>query len=148
MTSKTFSQSKEQALANRKWLVIDAAGIPVGRLATKIAFCLRGKHKPTYTPHVDGGDFVVVINAAKVRLTGRKRDQKKYYHHTGYVGGLKVETAGEALKKHPERVIEHAVFGMLPKGALGHQIQKKLKVYPSSDHPHIAQNPTLMKIES
>lgn len=125
----------------RKWYVIDATGWRVGRLATHIAMILRGKHKPEYTPHVDTGDFVIVVNADKVVLTGRKLDQKKYYRHSGYPGGLKVTTARTLLKTHPERVLYFAVRGMLPHNSLGRQQLKKLHVYAGPEHPHAAQKP-------
>ncbi len=139
MTTKFLS--KEQALAERKWVLVDADGQTLGRLATKIAGILRGKNKASFTPHVDCGDFVVVLNAAKVKLTGNKLEKKKYHHHTLYPGGLKTETAGQALERHPDRLIHSAVKGMLPKGPLGRALQTKLKVYEGAEHPHIAQNP-------
>ncbi len=123
------------------WFVIDAEGETLGRLATRIATALRGKHKPTFTPHVDTGDFVVVINAEKVKLTGRKLDQKFYYSYSGHPGGLRARSAREVLSKHPERVLEHAVKGMLPKNRLSRQVIKKLKIYAGSEHPHAAQQP-------
>jgi len=125
----------------KKWVLIDAEGLVVGRLASVIATRLRGKHKPTYTPHLDTGDYVVVINADKVRLSGNKADQKTYFKHTGYMGGEKFIPFREMLAKHPERVIELAVKGMLPKNTLGRQMRKKLKVYAGGEHPHQAQNP-------
>ena len=128
---------------DHQWHLVDADGVALGRLASKIAQIIRGKHKPTFAPHMDGGDFVVVINAEKVRLTGNKREQKLYFRHTGYMGHEKFTKAGTLLDTHPERVIEKAVFGMLPKGALGKQVlRKKLKVYAGPDHPHQGQNPT------
>lgn len=124
------------------WHVVDADGLVLGRLASKIAQIIRGKHKPTFTPHMDGGDFVVVINAEKVRLTGRKMEQKQYFRHTGYIGNEKFTPVAKMLETHPERVIEKAVFGMLPKGTLGRQVlRKKLKVYAGPRHPHEAQRP-------
>ncbi len=124
------------------WHVVDADGLVLGRLASKIAQIIRGKHKPTFTPHMDGGDFVVVINAEKVRLTGRKMEQKQYFRHTGYIGNEKFTPVAKMLQTHPERVIEKAVFGMLPKGTLGRQVlRKKLKVYAGPRHPHEAQRP-------
>ena len=131
----------------REWYVVDATDLTLGRLATQIASVLRGKHKPEYTPHEDVGDFVVVINAEKVQVTGRKLDQKMYYHHTGYPGGIKSITLRKQLQKHPERVIEHAVKGMLPHGPLGRRQLKKLKVYAGSEHPHQAQLPKPMPID-
>jgi len=125
----------------RDWVVVDAAGQTLGRLATEVARLLRGKHKPTFTPHLDVGDFVVVINAERVRLTGRKLEQKKYYRHSRYPGSLRTETAREAMEKHPERVIRAAVWGMLPKNRLGRKLLRKLKVYAGPEHPHEAQKP-------
>ena len=127
--------------ADRKWIVVDAEGKTLGRLSTFIARAIMGKHRPTYTPFADTGDFVVVINAEKVRLTGRKLDQKLYRWHTGYPGGLKEIAAGRVLKEKPERVIEWSVRGMLPKGSLGRRLGMKLKVYAGPDHPHQAQKP-------
>jgi large subunit ribosomal protein L13 len=121
--------------------VVDATGLTLGRLATQIATVLRGKHKPIYSPHVDCGDFVIVVNADKIRVTGRKLDQKFYYRHSGYTGGLKQISLRDQLDKHPERVIRLAVRGMLPKNRLGRQMIKKLKVYASPNHPHQAQQP-------
>lgn len=131
----------------REWLLIDAEDQVLGRVASKAACILRGKHKPTYTPHVDTGDFVVIINADKIRVTGNKLLAKEYYRHSGYPGGLKSETFEEAMQKHPERVIEHAVKGMLPKNTLGRAMAKKLKVYAGAEHPHMAQNPREIKME-
>jgi large subunit ribosomal protein L13 len=125
----------------REWYVVDANGQTLGRLATRIASVLRGKHKPIYTPHVDCGDFVIVVNADKIRVTGRKMDQKLYYRHSGYPGGLKQISLRDQLDRHPDRVIRHAVRGMLPKNRLGRQMIKKLKVYATPDHPHQAQQP-------
>jgi large subunit ribosomal protein L13 len=125
----------------REWHVVDAKGETLGRLATRIARILCGKHKPNYSPAVDMGDYVIVVNAEKVRVTGRKLDQKVYYRHSGYPGGLKEISLRDQLTKHPTRVIEHAVRGMLPKGRLGRQMFKKLKVYAGPDHPHQAQKP-------
>ena len=132
----------------RNWYLIDAEGAILGRLATQIAMILRGKNKPQYTPHVDTGDFVIVINADKVQLTGNKANTKTYYHHTGYNGGLKAETFRQAMEKHPERVIERAVRGMLPKTTLGRQQLRKLKVYAGTEHPHAAQNPVKIELEA
>ena len=131
----------------REWLLIDAQDQVLGRVASKAAHILRGKHKPTYTPHVDTGDFVVIINADKIRVTGKKLTDKEYYRHSGYPGGLKCETFEEAMEKHPERVIEHAVKGMLPKNTLGRAMAKKLKVYAGAEHPHMAQQPREIKME-
>ena len=126
----------------RNWVLIDAEGATLGRLATKAAMILRGKNKPQYTPNADTGDFVVIVNADKVVLTGNKADQKRYWRYSGYLGGLKFESFREAMAKHPERVIEHAVKGMLPKTTLGRVQGMKLKVYAGPEHPHTAQNPT------
>lgn len=131
----------------REWLLVDAEDMVLGRLATQVAQILKGKTKPTYTPHVDVGDFVVVINADKVRLTGKKADQKNYYSHSGYQGGLKETSFKEMLAKHPERIIEKAVKGMLPKNTLGRAMGMKLKVYAGSEHPHAAQNPRKIELE-
>ncbi len=125
----------------RKWYVVDATDQTLGRLATQIATILRGKHKPEYTPHEDVGDFVVVVNAEKVHVTGRKLEQKKYYRHTGYPGGIREISLGRQLQLHPERVIEHAVKGMLPRGPLGRRQLRKLRVYEGAEHPHEAQQP-------
>ncbi|MFC0212790.1 50S ribosomal protein L13 [Paenibacillus chartarius] len=130
----------------RKWLVVDAAGQTLGRLASEVAALIRGKHKPEFTPHVDTGDFVVVINAEKIVLTGKKLQQKKYYRHSGYPGGLRTTTAQEMLNTKPERIIELAVHGMLPKNKLGHQMQTKLKVYAGAEHPHAAQQPVAWEL--
>jgi large subunit ribosomal protein L13 len=125
----------------REWVVMDASDQVLGRFATEVARFLRGKHKPEFTPHLDTGDFVVVINAEKVRLTGAKMDDKIYYRHSGRPGNLKSETARERITKYPERVIQAAVWGMLPKNRLGRKLLKKLKVYPGPEHPHQAQQP-------
>lgn len=129
------------AVIERKWYVVDAAGCTLGRLASEIAKVLRGKNKPTYTPHIDTGDYVIVVNAEKIDVTGRKLDQKMYYSHSDYVGGLKETTLREMLAKKPEKVIELAVKGMLPKGPLGRQMFTKLHVYAGAEHPHAAQKP-------
>jgi large subunit ribosomal protein L13 len=131
----------------REWLLIDATDQVLGRVASVAAQILKGKHKPQYTPHVDTGDFIVVINADKIKVTGAKAADKVYYRHTGYVGGLKSETFEEAMQKHPERVIEHAVKGMLPKNTLGRAMGMKLKVYAGPEHPHAAQKPREIKID-
>jgi large subunit ribosomal protein L13 len=137
---KTFSATP--ADIRHDWHVVDAAGIPLGRLASAVAQLIRGKHKPTFTPHMDGGDFVVVLNAAKVRLTGSKLDKKEYFRHTGYMGHERFTPLRTLLDKHPERVIEKAVFGMLPKNSLSKQrLRHKLKVYAGPVHPHAAQQP-------
>ena len=138
---KTFSLKNTEV--TRDWVVFDASDRVLGRFATKIADKLRGKDKPTFTPHVDGGDFVVVINAEKVKVTGKKSDQKKYYKHSLYPGGLKDKSYQEVLNNNPERIIENAVRGMLPKNKLGKSMFKKLKVYRGSEHPHESQNPTV-----
>jgi len=130
-----------------KWYVIDAEGKTLGRLAAKIATILRGKHKPEYTPNMPVGDYVIVINAAKVKLTGKKLEDKIYTRYSGYQGGLKRIPAGEMLKRHPERVIERAVKGMLPKNRLGRKLYKRLKVYAGPDHPHAAQKPEKLELE-
>jgi large subunit ribosomal protein L13 len=136
------TQSAKPAEVDKRWYVVDATDQVLGRLSTRIATVLRGKHKPSFTPHVDTGDFVVVVNAEKVRLTGRKAEQKVYYRHTGYPGGIKSTTAAKRLAgAHPERVLEDAVRGMLPKNALGRQLVGKLKVYAGPEHPHTAQKP-------
>ena len=131
----------------REWLVIDAEDQVLGRVATKAAQLLKGKHEPQYTPHVDTGDFVIIVNADKIKVTGAKATAKVYYRHTGYVGHLKSETFREAMEKHPTRVIEHAVKGMLPKGTLGRQMFKKLKGYAGPEHPHQAQKPRKIELE-
>lgn len=130
----------------RRWYLVDAEGETLGRLASRIAQILRGKHKPIYTPHLDTGDHVLVINAEKVRLTGKKIDQKAYYRHSGYPGGLKETPVRRMLETHPERVVERAVRGMMPKGKLGRKMLKKLRVYAGDDHPHAAQQPVAIDI--
>lgn len=141
---KTYTPKKEEI--EKKWYLVDASGLVLGRLATKIATILRGKDKPLFTPHLDLGDFVVVINAEKVRLTGKKLSDKVYYHHTGYPGGLISITAEKLLASKPEEVITNAVWGMLPKGKLGKAIIKKLKVYRGENHPHKAQGPEPLSV--
>ena len=142
---KTFSA--KPAEIEKKWILIDAKGLVVGRLASIIAMRLRGKHLPIFTPHVDCGDNVIVINADKVVLTGRKRDQKVYYHHTGYPGGIKERTAKFILEgRFPERVVEKAVERMLPRGPLGRQQLGNLRVYGGADHPHVAQSPAVLDV--
>ena len=128
------------------WVVVDAQGKVLGRLATQIAARLRGKHKPEYTPHVDTGDYVVVVNAAKLRVTGRKAERKNYYSHTGYPGGIRQINFAKAQATRPERVLQHAVKGMLPKGPLGYAMLRKLKVYAGATHPHSAQQPKTLEI--
>ncbi len=125
----------------RKWYVVDATDLILGRMAVNIATVLRGKHKPTFTPHVDCGDYVIVVNAEKVALTGKKFENKKYYHHSGYSSGLKVRTAEEMLAKQPQKIVELAVKGMLPKGPLGDDMYRRLYVYVGNEHPHQAQKP-------
>src|SRR6201996_9146698 len=140
MFGKTTSTKNEEV--EKKWIVIDADGLVVGRLATIIAMRLRGKHKPSFTPHVDDGDNIIVVNAEKVVLTGRKRDQKVYYHHTGFIGGIKERSAKFILEgRYPERIVEKAVERMLPRGPLGRKQLANLRVYKGPDHPHAAQNP-------
>ena len=143
--AKTFSLKKEDV--EPVWWVVDATDQTLGRLATQVATLLRGKHKPTFTPHVDCGDYVIVVNAEKIHVTGRKLDQKVYYRHSGYPGGLKTITLREQLKKRPERVIRLAVHGMLPKNRLGRVIRAKLKVYAGPDHPHAAQGPAPYELQ-
>jgi ribosomal protein L13 len=130
----------------RKWYVVDAEGKTLGRLASEVANVLRGKNKPTYTPHIDTGDYVIVVNAEKIQVTGKKLDQKIYYHHSEYVGGMKEATLREMMQKKPEFVITHAVKGMLPKGPLGRQMLKKLHVYAGPEHNHAAQKPETLDI--
>lgn len=143
---RTVSANKKNV--ERNWIMVDATDQILGRLASGVAAVLRGKHKPIFTPHVDTGDFVVVINAKKVKLTGRKLIQKTYYHHTGYPGGLRSTTAGRLLKEKPVRLVQMAVAGMLPKNKLGRAMIKKLKVYPGDTHPHHAQQPISKKTAS
>lgn len=135
----------KEATIERKWYVVDATGLTLGRLASQVATVLRGKNKPTYTPFLDCGDNVIVINASKVKVTGKKLDQKVYYNHSEYVGGMKETTLKEMMEKHPERVIELAVKGMLPKGPLGRQMYTKLHVYAGPDHEQAAQKPEVLK---
>src|SRR6185295_3726342 len=143
---KTFTLRKEDV--THRWFVVDAAGQPLGRLASRVAQILRGKHKPTFTPHLNGGDCVVVVNAARVKLTGRKMEQKRYFRHTGYMGHERFTPVAKAMEKHPERVIEKAVFGMLTKSTLGRQqLRQKLKVYAGAEHPHAAQQPKPFKMK-
>ena len=130
----------------RKWYVVDAKNVPMGRLASAVASILRGKNKPTFTPHVDTGDYVIVINAAQVKLTGKKASQKMYYRHSNYPGGLKQRTAGDFLAKEPEKLLETAIKGMLPHNSLGHKQGLKLHVYAGEDHKHAAQNPEVLDI--
>jgi len=142
---KTYSAKPQDF--DHKWFVVDAEGMVLGRLASEIAKILRGKHKPMYTPHMDTGDFVIVINAEKVKTTGRKVEQKQYFNHTGYMGHERYTSLGTMLAKHPERVIEKAVYGMLPKSTLARQVlRRKLRVYAGAEHPHVAQQPTKLTL--
>ncbi len=141
---KTFSAKAETV--RRDWYVVDAAGKTLGRLASEIASRLRGKHKPEYTPHVDTGDYIVVINAAQIHVTGNKATDKMYHHHTGYIGHLKSISFEKLLASHPERIIETAVKGMLPKNPLGRAMFRKLRVYPGATHEHAAQQPQPLEI--
>jgi large subunit ribosomal protein L13 len=142
--NKTYSPKPGDV--ERAWLVVDATDLPLGRLASEIATLLRGTHKPTYAPHIDGGDFVVVVNADKVAVTSDKSQSKIYYRHSGYPGGIKAETFESLLERRPEAVIERAVRGMLPKNKLGRQMGRKLKVYAGPDHPHAAQKPQALEL--
>ena len=144
MTTVSFNPNT----VDREWIVVDVEGKTLGRAASRIASLLRGKHKPQFTPNADCGDFVVVVNADKIRLTGRKLDQKVYYRHSGYLGGLKQTTAGEMLENKPTRMMELAVKGMLPKGPLGRAMGRKLHVYAGADHPHQAQQPKILDLNS
>ncbi len=146
LTEQTKSVSHENALLGRRWILIDASERPLGRVASRTASILRGKHRPDFTPNQDTGDFVVVVNAAKVRLTGDKLENKTYYRHTGYPGGIRSTTAGKLIATKPERLLEIAVRGMLPKNRLGRQLFTKLKVYKGAAHPHAAQMPELVKV--
>lgn len=141
---KTFTAKPETV--KRDWYVVDASGKTLGRLASEVARRLRGKHKAEYTPHVDTGDYIIILNAEKVAVTGNKRNDKKYYRHTGYVGGIKEATFEEMIARSPERVIEIAVKGMLPKGPLGRAMYRKLKVYAGNEHNHVAQQPQVLDI--
>jgi large subunit ribosomal protein L13 len=144
---KTFTATPKDI--QRRWFLIDADGLVLGRLASEVAKIIRGKHKPIFTPHMDTGDNVIVINAAKVRVTGRKAEQKRYFRHTGYMGHERFTPFTTMLEKHPERVVEKAVFGMLPKTALGRQkLRLKLKVYAGDQHPHTAQQPTVITLKT
>ena len=145
--AKTFVMKTEAALADRKWQVVDVAGLTLGRAASQVAHVLRGKHKPTYTPNVDSGDFVIVLNAHKIALTGKKMQGKLYYRHSLFPGGLTTFTAEQLLKRNPKELMERAVWGMLPKGPLGRKLYKKLKVYASDKHPHAAQTPVELKLQ-
>lgn len=147
MKGQTYMSTREDALAARRWYIVDAKDQVVGRVASAIANLLRGKGKSSFTPHVDCGDFVVVVNAAQLRFTGKKRELKVYYRHTGYPGGIRSRVADEVLTHTPERVLRHAVEGMLPKNRLGRQLARKLKIYRDADHPHAAQQPTAFAIQ-
>ena len=142
---QTYMAKKNEV--ERKWVVLDATDVPLGRLSTVAASILRGKTKPTYTPHVDTGDFVIIINAENVKLTGKKETDKMYHHHSGYVGGLKSISAGELREKNPERLVELSIKGMLPGNRLGRQQLKKLHVYRGSEHKHAAQQPEVLDIQ-
>ena len=141
---KTFVVKPEEI--HREWWVVDARGKNLGRLASRIAHILRGKHKPIYSPHLDTGDFVIVTNAGQVAVTGRKLDQKMYYHHSGYPGGLRARSLRQQLERHPTQVLRAAVRGMLPKNRLGRKMLKKLKIYASPEHPHQAQQPNPLEL--
>src|SRR5436309_4640123 len=141
---KTFVATP--ATRERNWIVVDATGKTLGRLATQIADVLRGKRKPEYTPHCDVGDFVIVVNAEKVAVTGKKREEKRYYRHSGYPGGLRSRTFADMLERRPEEVVRRAVKGMLPKGPLGRQQLRKMKIYAGPDHPHAAQQPQPLEL--
>jgi len=142
----TYVAKPAEAQATRKWYVVDAKDQPLGRLASKIATVLRGKHKPTYTPHVDTGDFVIVVNAAQVKVTGNKANDKMYYRHSGYAGAIRGDSFRDLIAKHPDAPLTLAVKGMLPKNVLGRQMLEKLKVYGGSDHPHRAQQPETLGV--
>jgi large subunit ribosomal protein L13 len=146
LTEQTKSISHENALKNRRWVLIDADGRALGRVASRAASVLRGKHRPDFTPHQDTGDFVIIINAAQVKLTGTKAEDKLYHRHTGYPGGLRTTTAGKMRESKPERLLETAVRGMLPKNRLGRRLFTKLKVYRGAEHPHAAQRPETMAL--
>jgi large subunit ribosomal protein L13 len=139
------TQFAKKSDIDRKWYVVDAKDVVLGKLATKVAVYLRGKNKPVFTPNADTGDFIIVINADKVKLTGNKVNDKVYYHHSGYIGGIKAQTAKELLEKKPETIIEKAVWGMMPKNKLGRAMIKKLKVYRGAEHPHQAQTPEILQ---
>jgi len=145
-TMRTYSAKPAEAQAARKWWIVDAKGQPLGRLASKVANILRGKNKPTFTPHVDTGDFVVIINAAEVKVTGAKAESKTYHRHTGRPGSLRSETFRDVIVRRPEVPIQTAVRGMLPKNSLGRSLLTKLKIYPSAEHPHAAQKPAPLSL--
>jgi large subunit ribosomal protein L13 len=141
---KTYSPRPEDL--QRDWYVVDATDLPLGRLASEVAKLLRGKHKPTYAPHMDGGDFVIVLNAAQVAVTGNKEEAKMYYRHSGYPGGLRAENLRQLRERQPERIVETAVRGMLPKNRLGRRLITKLKVYAGAEHPHASQQPVSLEL--
>lgn len=143
--TKTYSPKASEI--QREWFIVDAEGQTLGRMATQIATILRGKHKPTFTPHMDMGDYVIVVNAEKIRVTGNKEEKKFYYHHSQYPGGMKTTSLRDVMAKHPTRPVERAVRKMLPKNTLGEATYRKLKVYAGPDHPHTAQRPTVLRIE-
>ncbi|HEV8538596.1 MAG TPA: 50S ribosomal protein L13 [Bacteroidota bacterium] len=145
MLAQRLTHSFKESEVQKKWYLVDASGQTLGRLASRVAHILRGKHKPTFTPNTDCGDFVVVVNAGKVKVTGKRTDMKTYFHYTGYPGGATIQSYKELMKTKPERVIEHAVKGMIPHNRLGARIVKKLKVYRGDAHPHAAQKPEQMK---
>jgi large subunit ribosomal protein L13 len=147
MMQKSFWLTKEAGEAQREWYVVDATGQTLGRLASKIAMVLRGKHKPTFTPNVDMGDFVIVLNAGAVKLTGTKPDKKLYRHHTLFPGGIRTRVAKEVLANDPEHAIYEAVWGMMPKGPLGRRVIKKMKIYKGGEHEHTAQQPRVLEIK-
>ena len=142
---KTFMANAQNV--ERKWYVVDAAGMTLGRLASQVAAILRGKNKPTFTPHFDAGDFVIIVNASKVEMTGKKLDQKYYYHHSGYPGGLKSISYRKLMAEKPEFAVKHAIVGMLPKGPLGRQMAKKLKIYAGAEHDQAAQKPEVLELK-
>ena len=144
----TYQMTKEEARAQRRWVLVDAREAVLGRLATSVADILRGKNKPTFAPHVDGGDFVVVVNARQVKLSGRKLEKKEYYRHTEYPGGIRVSTAEKLLETNPESLIRLAIKGMLPRNRLGRKLLTKLKVYPDAHHPHQAQQPEAVAVKA
>jgi large subunit ribosomal protein L13 len=148
MTQKSYWLTKEAGEAQREWFVVDATGQTLGRLASKIAMVLRGKHKPNFTPNVDMGDFVIVLNAGAIHLTGTKPDKKLYIHHTLFPGGIKTRLAKDVLATDPERAIYEAVWGMMPKGPLGRRVIKKLKIYKTGEHEHAAQKPRVLEVKN
>jgi large subunit ribosomal protein L13 len=146
VSSAKITKSIREQDVQAKWHVVDADGLTLGRLASQVAYLIRGKHKPDFTPHVDCGDFVIVVNAAKIRVKGKREEQKEYFHYTGYPGGDRFRSFKDLVKSKPEEVIELAVKGMLPKNSLGRKMGKKLKVYAGPEHPHAAQEPTELKL--